>query len=346
MLELLDLIRTKYNRVSMDISYVARYFTLDVLSSIAFGRKFGYMEANYDMYDYNKVNGEFFAILELILNHDLFRKILTSDWMQSLAAPKLTDKTGVGPLLLFAHNAVKDRFAGDGKERKDMLGFMLSKGMDQQQCEVEAFLQILAGSDSTTTVVRSTLYLLAGTPTAYAKLRAEVDEAEKSGKVSSPVVGYREAENLPYLQACIWEGLRVYPPLFGLKAKVAPAEGDTIKGVYYPRGTQIAICDQALCRRKDVFGDDADIFRPDRWIEADKETRTKMQQSVDCIFGTNKWSCLGKHIALVELNKTYFELFRNFDWALADPMRGIDTFAHGVHQQSNMNMVAYPRNRS
>lgn len=40
---------------------------------------------------------------------------------------------------------------------------------------------------------------------------------------------------------------------------------------------------------------------------------------------------------------TYSQLIRNFDWQLADPFRGIDSIAHNVHIQSNMNMLAVPR---
>jgi len=34
---------------------------------------------------------------------------------------------------------------------------------------------------------------------------------------------------------------------------------------------------------------------------------------------------------------------RNFDWAMADPMKGIDQRLHAVHIQSNMNLIAQQR---
>jgi hypothetical protein len=37
------------------------------------------------------------------------------------------------------------------------------------------------------------------------------------------------------------------------------------------------------------------------------------------------------------------QLFRNFDWQIADPFRGIDSVDHNVHIQSNMNLLAIPR---
>lgn len=37
------------------------------------------------------------------------------------------------------------------------------------------------------------------------------------------------------------------------------------------------------------------------------------------------------------------QLIRNFDWQIADPFRGIDSISHAVHLQTNMNMLAIPR---
>lgn len=155
----------------------------------------------------------------------------------------------------------------------------------------------------------------------------------------------------------------MYPPLFGLKSKIAPLGGDTIKGTYYPEGVEVAICDDAICRNKALFGQDADIFRPERWLEADTLTYRAYYQAVDTVFGSGRYLCLGKHIAMMELYKTIFEvnftsttylrrradglkqLIKEFDWMIVDPLKGIDTYgyAHGIHIQSGMNMVATAR---
>ena len=176
----------------------------------------------------------------------------------------------------------------------------MNKGLSQTQVEAEAFLQVVAGSDSTSTVLRSTLYLLIGTPIAYNKLRTEVDRSAQDG-----ILKYSEAQKLPYLQACIWEGLRMYPPLGDLKTKLAPPTGETIKGHFFPGGTEVALNDESMCRNKDIFGNDADIFRPERWIDADPETKIKYRQTVDTAFGSGRFLCLGRHIAMMELHKTF-----------------------------------------
>lgn len=306
---MLDLVRSSYNGEVMDFADVARFFTLDVLSTVAFGRPFGFMAANEDLYDYSKISAGFMVILGLQCNHNGLYRFLSQGWIQALVAPKVTDEKGWGPLLAFARNAVAERYGPDAKVRKDMLGSFVDKGLNQTQCEVEAFLQIMAGSDSTTDVLRSTVYLLAGNPPAYAKLRAEVDAAVSAGLVApGQVIKYTEALKLPHLKACIWEALRMFPPLFGLKSKAAPKGGDNVNGVYYPEGTEVCQCDDAIMRRTDIFGDDANVYRPERFTECDADTANKMYRTVECAFGAGRYMCLGRHIAQMELHKAVFEV--------------------------------------
>jgi cytochrome P450 len=71
-------------------------------------------------------------------------------------------------------------------------------------------------------------------PRVHEKLLAEISGATLSSPISDA-----EAKKLPYLQAIIKEGLRIYPPVAGLMAKRVPPEGDTINGMFVPGGTQI-----------------------------------------------------------------------------------------------------------
>jgi cytochrome P450 len=296
----------------MDFARLAQYFTLDVLSKIAFGSAFGYLEANEDLYDYNKTSTEFLPILEMITNHPSIRSIMTSRLVQALAAPKGTDKIGQGRILGIARAAVAERYGPDAKVKRDMLGSFVSRGLTQQEAESESHLQIMAGSDSTSTVMRVTFMYIVANPVSYSKLLAEIEAAIDRGAVSHPVIKHAEALQLPYLQACIWEGLRICPPLFGLQSKMAPTQGETVNGTFFPGGTEIATCPSMVTRRKDIFGNDADIFRPERWIEADASTRAKYERTTDVIFGSGRFVCLGRNIAWMELNKAFVEVCAHF----------------------------------
>jgi cytochrome P450 len=97
----------------------------------------------------------------------------------------------------------------------------------------------MAGSDTTATAMRAAfLYLLTSSAT-LAKLKAEIDSGIDNGLISSPIRD-SEARKLPYLQACIKEALRMWPPVPGMLSKLVPPEGDTINGMFIPGGTAIA----------------------------------------------------------------------------------------------------------
>ena len=67
---------------------------------------------------------------------------------------------------------------------------------------------------------------------------AEIDSGVNSGSISCPIKD-QEARALPYLQACIKEGLRLYPPATALSKKEVPPEGVVVNGVHVPGGTDI-----------------------------------------------------------------------------------------------------------
>ena len=103
----------------------------------------------------------------------------------------------------------------------------------------------------------------------------------------------------------------MYPrslPASGLLSKKTPPEGDTINGVFVPGGIDIGQCAWGVQRSKKVFGNDSMVFRPERWLEAKGETLEKMERSLGLVWGYGKYSCLGKNIAWLKLNKCIFQV--------------------------------------
>jgi cytochrome P450 len=142
----------------------------------------------------------------------------------------------------------------------------------------------------------------------YTTLQAEIDSAVADNKLSGPVVRDAEARTLSYLQAVIKEGLRIFPPATGLGSKLVPPGGDTINGVFLPGGTKVGANYWALMRRTDIFGTDATAFRPERWLEASPEQLAKMEKVQELVWGYGKYVCLGRSVALMELNKILIEV--------------------------------------
>lgn len=193
----------------------------------------------------------------------------------------------------------------------------------------------IAGSNSTAHVIRMTLLSLITNPPVYNKLVSEIRNA--SANVNSPI-SWPQTQSMPYLKAVIREGLRMWPPVAGLGSKRVPDGGDYISGYFVPGGTEIGQGYHAVGRSQEIWGPDANVFRPERWLvvtrdrnlDSDREKREGEEESgqgwdggeskelrrlaaaVDTHFGGGKYSCLGKPIALMELHKAVFEVGAGF----------------------------------
>lgn len=164
----------------------------------------------------------------------------------------------------------------------------------------------VTGSDTTATALRVTMLYVITSPQIYFKLQAEIDNGIRENRISSPVTD-AEARNLPFLEACIKEGFRIWPPITGIMPRMSGREG-AICGVRVPPGTNIGWSVRAVLRNKEVFGRDAELYWPDRWIGSDEEKVQAMDNTVNLVFSQGRWGCLGKPINLLELNKVFVEV--------------------------------------
>jgi cytochrome P450 len=209
---------------------------------------------------------------------------------------------------------VSERYANKNVDHQDMLSSFIAHGLTESDLVAESVMQILAGGETTATGLRATLLYIVTNPRVYATLRAEINNAVKTeGKISSPVIKDTEWRHLVYLQAVIKEGLRIWPPVTGMMSKFSPPNGDelTIDGekVFIPGGTNIGWASWGIHRNKAVFGEDAELYRPERWLdEANPEKLERMRKVVDLNFGYGKYYCLGRLVALSELHKVVFEV--------------------------------------
>ncbi|EOD43427.1 putative pisatin demethylase protein [Neofusicoccum parvum UCRNP2] len=74
---------------------------------------------------------------------------------------------------------------------------------------------------------------------------------------------------------------------------------------------------------KEVFGEDAEVFRPERWL-GDKEKVSNMEKHL-LTFGAGARGCLGKNIGMIELSTLIPDLLRNFDFELVEKDAGLQT---------------------
>ncbi|TDZ65208.1 Cytochrome P450 monooxygenase lolP1 [Colletotrichum trifolii] len=324
--ELISLIRQKYTSTSVsnvpvangpakqtpvDFGRLANYYAMDARSRMSFGQPLGLLQKDEDVFGLIKMSNLAIDYIQFFTDIPTLQHISNSDTILRLIGPKSTDKSGFGKIMGLAEEHVATRFGPDAQDEPDLLGSFLRRGLDRRSAQSEVMFPMVAGSDTASKAVKWTMQYLFWNPQICNVLAQEIATAIAQGRISNPITNH-EAQQLPFLQAVIWEGLRVQPPFTGLTMKQVGPEGDVYKGMTLPAGTRVGHDIWSVTHDKVVFGDDADVFRPQRWLEADLETIQAWRKRTELVFGAGRWQCTGKAVALMELNKIFAELVRNF----------------------------------
>ncbi|XP_065083608.1 cytochrome P450 CYP12A2-like [Ochlerotatus camptorhynchus] len=174
---------------------------------------------------------------------------------------------------------------------------------------VMAFDMLLAGVDTTSSGTTGILYLLATNKDKQAKLREELRTILP--KKDSPLTP-ENMRNLPYLRACIKEGLRLCPPTAG---NVRAAGKDLVlQGYQIPKGTDVAMASMILMQ-ENQFVDRAKEFLPERWLKEDGYPNAKDAHPFLYLpFGFGSRTCIGRRLAMLEMEMIVSRITRQFDY--------------------------------
>ncbi|ODH49103.1 hypothetical protein GX48_04721 [Paracoccidioides brasiliensis] len=318
------LIESKYlstdtNLRPVDFARKVQYLTLDVISTLAFGHTFGFLDKDGDLFNYIKTTEESLPVMQMITLLPWLVNVIQSRLFKAFM-PSDTDVWGFGGyqtkhrFCSITKAVVAERYGPHKITKPDMLGSFVANGLSQKEAEAESLVQIIAGSDTTATTLRTGILLLTTSSKVYTTLLTEIDTAISENHISNPVTD-AEAHALPYLQACIKECFWFWPLITGIMLHMCPWEAD-VCGVSIPAGMNVGWGAWAVLRDKVVFGGVAEL---ERECEGDRERLIEMERAVELLFGQGKWGCLGKPISLLEINKVFVELLRRFDFAVLNP---------------------------
>ncbi|KAK8071849.1 hypothetical protein PG996_005197 [Apiospora saccharicola] len=179
---------------------------------------------------------------------------------------------------------------------------------------------IIAGSDTTSISLSVILWYLVTTPGCMAKLRNEVDSQPRTPEGKK--IAFKTANtSMPYLQAVIKEALRLEPAAGLPLWRVVPKGGATVSGQHFEAGSVVGINAWVAHYDRDVWGEDAGVFRPERWIEAEKgdPERLRQMEAHYMPFGLGSRTCIGRHVSTLEMCKLIPELVAKYDMELAMP---------------------------
>lgn len=198
----------------------------------------------------------------------------------------------------------------------------------------------MAGADTTAFALTAILYYLLKSPSKQSKLLQKI----QSANLSSPV-SWKESQQLPYL-----EGLRLHPPIgLGLERTVPPAGLEMPDGYVLPAGSNVSM-NPWVVNRQPLFGEDADEFVPERWLqqknEGDQEYKKRIGQMkrADLVFGGGVRACMGKYVSFLEMYKLIPTLFMEYDIGLVYEKEEWITINRWVVRQDNVRCWLRRRN--
>ncbi|KAF7192204.1 Cytochrome P450 monooxygenase [Pseudocercospora fuligena] len=179
-------------------------------------------------------------------------------------------------------------------ERPDFWTRILSRddtqdafSMDEQYETASLFM--VAGTETSASALSGTTYYLLRNPRCLDKLATELRTTFRSFEDLS----LTQLARCQYLQACIQEGLRVYPPLPIMPPRRTPPGGCVIDGWWVAGNTKVDINQYAAHHDEEAFHR-AHEYIPERWL-SDKSDEFKNDR-LDSVepFNIGPRNCLGQ----------------------------------------------------
>ncbi|KAK1690189.1 cytochrome P450 [Colletotrichum godetiae] len=302
---------TELEPVNLTLWY--NYCTFDIIGDLAFGEPFGCLEEG-DLHPWVRTIFDMIRLgvaLQTANHFSVLRRFITA----VMSTKAMRERR-------FEHQAMtmdklKRRIALAEREgsRADLLDGLLKKkeewNLSLQQLEGNASIIIIAGSETTATLLSGVTYLLLKNPEKMKKLVNEVRTTfDKESDVTLTSVN-----KLTYMLACLDEALRVYPPVPTGLPRTVPAGGATICGDFLPDKTTVAVHQWAMYHNETNFKNPF-LFHPERFL-GDPEYVSDRREAFQP-FHIGPRNCLGRNLAYVEMRIMLARLLWNFDIVLAE----------------------------
>ncbi|BCS22540.1 uncharacterized protein APUU_30765A [Aspergillus puulaauensis] len=145
---------------------------------------------------------------------------------------------------------------------------------------------------------------------------------------------------LPYLTACCKEAMRMIPSVGLTLPRIVPRGGRYIAGQWFDGGVRVGVNAAVIHFNKEVFGDDAEEFNPERWFRANASRMDRYMFQ----FGGGSRTCIGKNISLCEIHKLVPEVLRLYRFEMVDPAEELKTMNRWFNKPRHLDVVV--KNRS
>ncbi|KAF7188062.1 Cytochrome P450 monooxygenase [Pseudocercospora fuligena] len=207
-----------------------------------------------------------------------------------------------------------EKTIGDKNGRYVFIDELVKQTTDPIRIRSEALNILLAGRDTTASLLTNVWHTLSNRPDIWEKLQAEVKQLDDARP------SFEQLKDLKYLKALLNESLRLYPvvPLNSREATedtTLPLGGgpDGRAPIFIKKDSLMAWSVWAMHRRKDFYGEDAEEFKPERWLDDPVTGKKGLRPGWEYLpFNGGARICLGQQFALTEASYCTVRLCQAF----------------------------------
>ncbi|KAG8165816.1 hypothetical protein KVR01_004368 [Diaporthe batatas] len=310
-----------------DLGQWIAFYSWDMNGAATFSQRFGYMDTGRDHDKTIEIADKAMDYFPAVGQMPFLDFLLDKNPVMRIGPPNLGTVTRIAAEHLVARLSGKD--ASFNPKVPDFLQYFLNAKsthpdlVDDGVIMGYLLVNLLAGADTTAITIRTIFYYTLRDPAVYKKLEAEIVAADLA-----KVAPYNAARALPYLEAVVRESMRMHPAVSMILERHVPSSGLTLPdGSFIPPKTAVGINPFVAGRNKSVWGEDADEFRPERWLrrpgDSDDEynERLRMFNACDLTFGGGSRVCIGRSLAYLEIYKIVATLVGRYQIQLVDPTR-------------------------
>lgn len=321
----------------IDVCNLLHQFTMEVFTEIGFGLKLG----NIGSETAHPFEVAFDDAQHIVMGRmqlpafwwKLMRLVNLGSEAHLKKCMKIVNSTIMDIVHQTIENARSKKDDEQDRKRKDVISLFLESG-DSKGMLTPTLLRdialtlIIAGRDTSAETMSYAINRLSQHPEVEHKIREEI-RAKLGSKIDvNDHIGVEELQQLTYLEAVVKETLRLQPPI-SINPRCANEDVVLTDGTFVPKGVCAVITPYTTGRRPDVWGDDAEEFKPERWI--DPNDPSKLISVTSFKFNTflaGPRQCIGMNLAMLEIKTVLVKLLSKFHLEVT-PGQNI-TYRHGI----------------
>lgn len=330
-----------------DVQTWSSYLGFDVMGDLSFGKAFGMLEG-----DDPEVRRATYLLAQAAKRHNVTGPM---PWLHQSRFDRILFRSlnkNRDQYMAFSKSQVGQRMNSDiyNSSRRDFFYYLLNakdpetgQGFAKGEIWGESNTLIIAGSDTTSTTMTSTLFYLLHNPSALARVQKEIREkfANMEDIKSGPVLN-----SCSYLRACIDEAMRMSPPVGAILPRYTLDGGLDIPALnlHIPAGIGVGCPIYALHHNIQYVADPFS-YKPERWLSGEAASAESLESlhSVFNPFSLGPRGCIGKPMAYLEMSLALGRLIWGFDMRSAKGElgrvgEGNDRLGQGRERQDEFQM--------